>query len=101
LKDSAARRDVVMDGPSCKATSSKLTGAAMLQQLCCHQQEAACLLTAVVVDGHAKCNYSRYIGYMPTQSIIAVRNDVQIIDVHLTTLSLMPAQAAQKFTSIR
>jgi len=51
----------------------------MLQQNHRHEQEAACLLAAVVVDGRAKCDYSRYIGYMPTQSIIAVRNNVRII----------------------
>jgi len=34
-----------------------------------------------------KCICSRYTGYMPTWSIIAVRSDVQIIDVCLTTLS--------------
>jgi len=63
-----------------------LTGAAVLQQCRRHQQEAACLLAAVVMDGHAKCSYSRYIGHTPMQSIIAVTNDVRIMDVCLTTL---------------
>jgi len=58
----------------------------MLQQRRCCENEAACLLAAVLVDGRTKCNYSRYIGYTPMQSIIAVRKDDQIIDVHLTTL---------------
>jgi len=51
----------------------------MLQQ--CHRygEQAACLLAAVVVDGRVKCDYSRYIGHTPTQSIIAVRNNVRII----------------------
>jgi len=70
----------------------------MLQQLCLCQQEAACLLaewswtampSAIIHD------------ISVIQSIIAVRNDVGIIDVCLTTLFLMRAQAAQNFTSIR
>jgi len=58
----------------------------MLQRHRCRENEAACLLAAVLIDGCAKCNYSQYIGYRPTQLIIAVRNDDRIIDVCLTTL---------------
>jgi len=47
------------------------------------------LLTAMVVYSHAKCSYSRFIGYTPMQSIIAIQNDVQIMDVWLTTLLVM------------
>jgi len=43
--------------------------------------DVTCLLTAVVVDGHAKCYYTRYIDYMPMQSIITIRNYVRIADV--------------------
>jgi len=35
--------------------SSELMGAAMLQQCHCHENEAACMLAAVLVDGHTKC----------------------------------------------
>ena len=55
----------------------------MLQQRRRRKNEAACLLTAMLVDG-----YSRSISYMPMQSITAVRNVEQIIDVRLTTLIL-------------
>jgi len=56
----------------------------MLQR--CRENEAACLLAAVLIDGCAKCNYSRYIGYTSIQLIVAVRNDDRIIDVCLTIL---------------
>jgi len=55
----------------------------MLQQRRRRKNEAACLLTAMLVDG-----YSRSISYTPMQSIIDIRNDEQIIDVRLTTLIL-------------
>jgi len=51
-----------------------------------HEQEAACLLAAMVTDDRAKCSYSRYTSYMRMQLIIAIRNDVGIVDVRLTTL---------------
>ena len=60
----------------------------MLRQRHHREQEASCF-AAVIVDGCAKCSYSRYVGYTPTQLIIAVRNDVRIIDVRLTTLVLL------------
>jgi len=56
----------------------------MLQQHLRRDKEAACLLAAVLVDGN-----SRYISYTSMQSIIAIRNDDRIIDVHLTTLVLL------------
>jgi len=62
--------------------SSELIGAAVPQQ-CCHcKNKAACLLAAMLDDG-----YLRFVGYMPTHSIIAVRNDDRIIDICLTTLA--------------
>jgi len=50
------------------------------------ENEATCLLAAVLVDGPAKDNYSQYFSYTAMQSIIVVRNDDRIIDVRLTTI---------------
>jgi len=63
--------------------SSELIGAAVLQQ-CRH---AKMKLHAFLLRCLSTAIYDNYIGYTPTHSIIAVRNDDRIIDVCLTTLA--------------
>ena len=60
LLNSASSCDIAVDGPSCYTTSSELIEVAMLQKRHRREQEAASLLTAVVVNGHAQCSYSQY-----------------------------------------
>jgi len=58
----------------------------------------ACI-AVMAVDGCAKCNYSRYISYMPMQSIVTIRNDVWIIDAHFTTLVSNQSQIQSHFSN--
>jgi len=94
---SAGSCDVTVDGSSL-GNVSRVDRVALLQQRRRREQEAACLLCVVTMDGRAKCSYSRYISYMAMQLIIAVRNDVQIIDVRLTTLTCCVYMAFRPIT---